>query len=114
LLEHLLLARGQFQLAHLGRTVQRFVAQADALAGELQAVLHVQAVGGVRQLHAVGRQALRVHFDDRQAAFAQAQGHGAGIQADAVEHHVVAVGDQVLPVGFARCRAAVPRCTGRS
>ncbi|MNE08066.1 hypothetical protein D3C80_1007110 [compost metagenome] len=97
-LEHLLGAVGQLQLAHLGRAVERLVTQADTRADELQAVLHVQAVGGVRQLHAVGRQALRVHLDDRQAAFAQAQAQGAGVEGQALEHHRVAMGHQQLPL----------------
>ncbi|MNF81170.1 hypothetical protein D3C84_634300 [compost metagenome] len=100
LLEDFLLAGRQFKLADLRRTVQRFVAQANPVAFELQAVLYVQAIGCVWQLHAIRRQALRVNFNDRQAANPQAQGHGPGVQADAVDHHRVAVGDQVLPVGF--------------
>jgi len=47
-LEHLLRAAGQFQLTNLGRAVQGFIAQADLVADKLQAVLYVEAVGGVR------------------------------------------------------------------
>ncbi|MNS36493.1 hypothetical protein D3C72_686850 [compost metagenome] len=60
----------------------------------------MQAVGRIRQLHAIRRQALWVYFNDRQTAKPQAEGHGPGVQADAVDHHRVAMGDQVLPVGF--------------
>ncbi|MNO99482.1 hypothetical protein D3C76_912520 [compost metagenome] len=107
MLEHLLRTADQFQLADLRRTVQRFVAQANPLADEFQAVLHVQAVGGIRQLHPIARQVLGVNFDHRQAADPQAQGHGPGVQAHAIDHHRVAVRDQVLPVGFGGCHAAV-------
>ncbi|MCY1280950.1 hypothetical protein D9M70_297460 [compost metagenome] len=98
-LEHLLGAAGQFQLAHLGRTVEGLVAQADHRAVELQAVLDVEAVGGVRQLQRVGRRAFRVHLDDRQAAFAQAEDEGARIQADPFQHARLVMGDQLAPVG---------------
>ena len=98
LLEHFLGTRGQFQLAHLGRTVERFVAQAYAAAGEFQAVLHIQAVGCIGQFHPVRGQPLWAHFDDWQAAFAQAQGQCLGIQAQAFEHDVVAVRHQHLPL----------------
>ncbi|MNO89556.1 hypothetical protein D3C76_810440 [compost metagenome] len=110
LLEHRLGTAGQLQLAYLGRAVECFVAQAQAWAGELQAVLHVQAVGRVRQFDAVGRQALRAYLDDRQAAFAQAQGQRAGIQAEALEHDRVAVRHQHLPLftaGHRRDRGVV-------
>ncbi|MNF80055.1 hypothetical protein D3C84_622880 [compost metagenome] len=48
-----------------------------------------------------------MNLDDRQPAFTQAQGHGRGVQAHAVEHHRVAVGDQVLPVVLGRRHAGV-------
>ena len=98
LLEHRLGTAGQLQLAYLGRAVECFVAQAQAWAGKLQAVLHVQAVGRVGQFDAVGRQALWAYLDDRQAAFAQAQGQRAGIQAEAFKHDRVAVRYQHLPL----------------
>ncbi|MNI03276.1 hypothetical protein D3C73_561750 [compost metagenome] len=107
LLEHLLFAVAQLQLTDLRRTVQRFITQANPLADEFQTVLHMQAVGRVRQLHPVARQILRMDFDDRQATFAQAQRHGAGVQAHAIDHHCIAVGDQVLPIGFDRRRAGI-------
>ncbi|MNE07711.1 hypothetical protein D3C80_1003410 [compost metagenome] len=110
LLEHFLFAGRQLKLADLRRTVQRFVAQANPVAFELQAVLHVQAVGRIRQLHTIRRQALWVNFNDRQAANPQAQGHGPGVKADAVDHHRVAVGDQVLPVGFGGRGAGIDGC----
>ncbi len=49
-LEHLLSTVGQLQLTNLRGAVQRFVAQANHRTVELQGVLHVQAVGRVRQL----------------------------------------------------------------
>ncbi len=104
-----MLAAVQQQLPHLRRTVQRLVTQTDAVALELQAVLHIEAVGRVRQLHAIRRLALWVNFDYRQTAFAQAQGHGRRVQRYAVEHHRVAVRNQVLPVGLARHDTGV-RC----
>ncbi|MNF37718.1 hypothetical protein D3C84_186470 [compost metagenome] len=107
--QHRLFAAGEDQLANLRRTVQRLVAQANAVALELQAVLHIETVGRVRQLHAIRRQTVWVNFDNRQSALAQAQGHRLGVQTDAIEHHRIAVGDQVLPVGFGRRGAAV-RC----
>ncbi|MNP80760.1 hypothetical protein D3C76_1789450 [compost metagenome] len=61
----MLRAAGQFQLAYLGRAIQRFITQADPVADKLQAVLYIQAVGRVRQLHAIRRQALWVNFDYR-------------------------------------------------
>ena len=106
-LEHDLRACRQLELAHLGRAIQGLIAQADLVAGKLEAVLYVEAVGGVRQLHPIGRHVLGVYFDNRQATNAQAQGHGVGVQAHAVEHDLVAVGDQVLPVRFGGRRAGV-------
>src|SRR3989338_6840871 len=48
LLEHHLRACSQFQLTHLRRAIERFIAQANGGAVEFQAVLYIQAVGGVR------------------------------------------------------------------
>ncbi|MNO92545.1 hypothetical protein D3C76_841230 [compost metagenome] len=107
--QNFLLAIAQCQLAHLGWPVERFIAQAYAGADELKTVLHVQAVGGIGQLHTIGGQALGVHFDDRQAAFAQAQGQCRGIEADAFKHDVVAMGYQPLPLLAQRCLAQVGR-----
>ncbi len=97
-LEHLLRAVGQGQLADLRRAIQRLVAQADHRAGEFQRVLHVQAVGRIGQLQAIGLDALRSYLDHRQAAFAQGQGDRLGVQADILEHHRVIMRDQLLPV----------------
>ncbi|MCY1286876.1 hypothetical protein D9M70_358550 [compost metagenome] len=47
----------------------------------------------------VGLGALRMHLDDRQAAFAQAEDESAGVQADTLQHARLVVGDQFLPVG---------------
>jgi hypothetical protein len=52
---------------------------------------------------------LRAYFDDRQAAFAQAQGQGAFIQAEAFEHDCITVCHQHLPLFTAghRCDRGV-------
>ncbi len=97
-------------MTDLGRPVQRLVAQADFVAVEFQRVLHIQAVGGIRQLHAIGRQRLRTYFDDRQAALAQAQADAFGVEADAFEHDLVVVRDQRLPVLAHRYTTGVLRC----
>ncbi len=97
-LEHCLRAVGQRQLPDLCRSVERFVAQADHRAGELQRVLYVQAVGRIWQLQAIGLHALWPHLDHRQAAFAQGQGDRLGVQADILEHDCVVMRDQLLPV----------------
>ena len=104
LLEDGLRAIGEVQLAYLRRTVQGLVAQSHAGAVEFQAVLHVEAVGGVRQLHAVGRQALRLHLDHRQAAVAQAEDHRLGVQADIFQGPLRVVGHAQLPVLASRPR----------
>ena len=96
-LEHFLRAVGQRQLTDLRRAVERFIAQADHRAGELQRILHVQAVGRIGQLQAIGLHALRPHLDHRQAAFAQGQGDRLGVEADILEHHCVVMGNQFLP-----------------
>ncbi|MCY1506106.1 hypothetical protein D9M68_403440 [compost metagenome] len=101
-LEHLLRAAGEVELADLRRAVERLVAQADHRAVEFQAVLHVQAVGRVRQLHAARRLAGGAHFDDRQAAFAQAEDDGVAVEGDFIEHHLRVVADQLAPVGALR------------
>lgn len=69
---------------------------------ELQAVLHIQAVGGIRQLHRVGCAAPRMHLDDRQATFAQAEDEGVPVETDAFQHACVVVPDQLAPVLAAR------------
>ncbi|MCY1437685.1 hypothetical protein D9M71_538560 [compost metagenome] len=65
LFKNLLSTTGELQLAHLGRAIEGLVAQADALAFKLEAVLHIQAVGRIRQLHPVRGKPLWAHFDDR-------------------------------------------------
>jgi hypothetical protein len=99
----------QVQLAHLPRAVERFVTQANARAGKFQAVGHIEAVGGVGQLHRIGRLALRMDFDDRQSAAAQAQGVGVGIERHAFEHHLLAMFDEHLPLPACRRRAGIER-----
>ncbi len=97
-------------MTHLCRTVQRLIAQANSVAVELQGVLHIQAVRGVGQLHAIGRQILRAYFDDRQAAFAQAQTDRLGVEAHAFEHDLVIVRNQGLPVFANRGATGLFRC----
>ncbi len=61
--QHFLRAVGQGQLTDLCRSVERFIAQADHRASELQRILYVQAVGRIGQLQAIGLHALRPHLD---------------------------------------------------
>ena len=97
-LEHLLGAAGQLQLADLRRAIERFVAQTNQRAGKFQGVLHRQAVGGIRQLHAITRQAVGMYLNDRQAGFTQAQHIGVSVQAQAFKHHLRVMGDKLAPV----------------
>ncbi|MNQ74973.1 hypothetical protein D3C85_897460 [compost metagenome] len=96
-LEHLLGAVGEGQLADLRRAVERLVAQANHRAGELQGVLHVQAISGIRQVDPVGLPALGMHLDDRQATLAQAENQRAVVQAHAFEHHLRVMAAQFAP-----------------
>ena len=69
--------------------------------------MYVEAVGGIRQLHAVGRDSRWSNFYDGKSRLAQTQRDRIGVQADVFQHHRVAVADQLMPVlalrGALRC-----------